>query len=78
MLVVKGDPENPADLFGGILVLRGEGDAVPFVDELHDAEEVLLEEDGNCEDGFRAEAGLFVPALIEAEIGVEFPSSAAS
>ena len=68
MLVVERDAEDARDLLGGIFVLRGEGDAVPFVDELHDAEEVLLEQDRNGEDGLGAEAGLLVPALIEAEV----------
>ena len=71
MLVVKRDPQNPSDLLGGIFVLRREGDAVPFVDELHHAEEVLLEEDRHGQDRFGAEAGLLVPALIEAKVGVE-------
>ena len=71
MLVVEGDAEDAADLLGAVLVLRREGDAMALVDELQDAEEVFLEEDGDGQDGAGAEAGLLVPALIEAEVGVE-------
>jgi hypothetical protein len=38
MLVVERDSENPSNLLGGILILRGEGDTVTLVDELHHAE----------------------------------------
>src|SRR5205085_2310609 len=71
MLVVKRDPQNSPNLLGRIFVECGERDAVTFVDQLHDAEEIFLEEDGDGEDGFGAEAGLLVPSLIEAEVRVK-------
>ena len=71
MLVIKRDPENARDLFGAVFVQRRERRAVTFVDQLHDAEEVLFEHDGDAENGLRAETGLLVPALIEAKIRME-------
>jgi len=71
VLVVKRDSQDAADLLRSILVLRREHRPMAFVDQLQHAEEVLLEEDRDGEDGLRAEARLFVPALIEAKIRVQ-------
>ena len=71
VLVVERDPQNPGDLLGRVFVLRREQRSVPAVDELQNAEEIFLEDDGDGQNRFRAETGLLVPALVEAEVGVE-------
>src|SRR5437762_1159755 len=71
MLVVKSDAQDPADLLGGVFVLRGEDCPVTLVDQLQDAEKVFLERDGYGEDGLRAEAALLVPTLVETEVRME-------
>jgi hypothetical protein len=68
VLVVEGDAEDLGQLLAGLLVLGGEGAAAALVDELEDAQQVLLEEDGGGQDLLRAEARGLVPARIELEV----------
>ena len=42
-----------------------------LVDQLDHPQQVFLEQDGHCEYRLGPESGLLVPALIEAQIGVE-------
>ena len=71
VLVVEGDAEDLAELLRGLDVLLREGAAAALVDELQHAQQVLVEQDRGREHLRRLEAGGLVPALVEAQAGVE-------
>ena len=56
VLVVEGDAQDLGQLLRRLLVLGGEGPAAPLVDELHDPQEVLVEDDGAAQHLGGAEA----------------------
>ena len=71
VLVVEGDAQDLRELLRRLHVPGGEGAAAPLVDQLEDAQQVLVEEDRRREDLGRAEAGVLVPARVEAQARVE-------
>jgi hypothetical protein len=71
VLVVERDPEDLRELLRRLLVGAREAAPAPLVDELEDAQEVLVEEDGGREHLGGAEARGLVPARVEAEARVE-------
>jgi hypothetical protein len=68
MLVVESDAQDLGELLGRLLVLGREGPAAALVDELQDAQQVLLEQDRRGQDLAGAEVARLVPARVELEV----------
>ena len=68
LVVEKGDRQDLGDLLRRGLVVGGEAGTALLVDELDDAEQVLVVEDGGGEDLGSPVAGLLVPAPVESQL----------
>ena len=68
VLVVERDAEDLGELLGRLLVFGRERPAIALVDELQDAQQVLLEQDGCGQDLAGAEVTRLVPAGVELQV----------